>query len=63
MPTPSSVLAWEIPWTRSLEGYRPQGRIESDTTERQSTEAEQRHVLLIVNRVAVDVVVMLICRH
>ena len=41
---------------RSLEGYRPQGRIESDTTERQSTEAEQGHVLLTVNRVAADVV-------
>ena len=32
-----SVLAWRIPWTegrqRSLVGYRPQGRKESDTTE------------------------------
>ena len=23
MPTHSSILAWEIPWTRSLAGYRP----------------------------------------
>ena len=40
--TQSSILAWRIPWTeepgeshgqRSLAGYGPQGRIESDTTE------------------------------
>ena len=23
MATPSSILAWEIPWTRSLAGYSP----------------------------------------
>ena len=33
MATHSSVLAWEIPWKRSLEGYSPWGRKESDTTE------------------------------
>ena len=33
MATHSSVLAWRIPWTGSLEGYRPWGRGESDTTE------------------------------
>ena len=30
----SSTLAWRIPWTRSLVGYNPWGREESDTTER-----------------------------
>ena len=31
--THSSILAWRIPWTRSLVCYGPQGRRESDTTE------------------------------
>ena len=30
----SSILAWKIPWTRSLLGYSPWGRKESDTIER-----------------------------
>ena len=34
MATHSSTLAWKIPWTRSLVGYSPWGRKESDTTER-----------------------------
>ena len=29
-----SILAWKIPWTQSLVGYRPWGRKESDTTEK-----------------------------
>ena len=33
MAARSSVLAWKIPWTRSLVGYHPWGRKESDTTE------------------------------
>ena len=33
MATHSSILAWKIPW-RSLAGYRPRDRKESDTTER-----------------------------
>ena len=33
MAAHSSILAWKIPWTRSLVGYRPWGRKESDTTE------------------------------
>ena len=37
MATHSSTLAWEIQWTeepgRSLVGYSPWGRKESDTTE------------------------------
>ena len=34
MATHSSVLAWRIPWTRSLVGYSPWSRKESDMTER-----------------------------
>ena len=34
MATHSSILAWRIPWRRSLVGYSPWGRKESDTTER-----------------------------
>ena len=33
MAAHSSILAWKIPWTQSLVGYRPRGRKESDTTE------------------------------
>ena len=40
MATHSSVLAWEIPWTRSLEGYSPWGLKESDTTEWLSTHTQ-----------------------
>ena len=38
MATHSSILAWEIPWhgQRSLEGYSPWGRQESDMTEQLS---------------------------
>ena len=34
MATHSSILAWKIPWVRSLVGYSPWGRKELDTTER-----------------------------
>ena len=34
MAAHSSILVWKIPWTRSLVGYCPWGRKESDTTER-----------------------------
>ena len=33
MATHSSILAWRIPWKRSLSGHGPWGRRESDTTE------------------------------
>ena len=33
MATHSSILAWETPGQRSLAGYSPWGRKESDTTE------------------------------
>ena len=29
----SSTVGWRIPWKRSLAGYSPWGRKESDTTE------------------------------
>ena len=32
MDTHSSVLAWEIPWKRSLAGYSPWGHKEPDVT-------------------------------
>ena len=32
MATCSSILPWEIPWTKEPVGYRPWGRTESDTT-------------------------------
>ena len=37
MATHSSILAWKIPWTRSLVGYSLKGCKESDTTEGLST--------------------------
>ena len=33
MATHSTILAWEIPWTESLEGCSPWGCKESDMTE------------------------------
>ena len=33
MVTHSSILAWRIPWTRSLVGYSPRDRKESDRSE------------------------------
>ena len=33
MATHSSVLAWEIPWTKEPGGYSPWGHKELDTTE------------------------------
>ena len=33
MATHSSILAWKIPWQRSLVGYSPWGGKESETTE------------------------------
>ena len=34
MATHSSILAWRIPWMRSLVSYSPWGRKESDMTEK-----------------------------
>ena len=33
MATHFSILAWRIPWERSLVGYSPWGHKEPDTTE------------------------------
>ena len=43
MATHSSVLAWKIPWMEEPGGYRPRGRKESDTTERQSANYYAKH--------------------
>ena len=40
MATHSSILAWKIPWRKSLVGYSPWGRKESDTTEQLFTNAK-----------------------
>ena len=37
MATPSSILAWKVPWKRSLVGHSPRGRKESDTAEHTDT--------------------------
>ena len=34
MATPSSILAWRIPWMEEFSGLQSTGRKESDTTER-----------------------------
>ena len=37
MTTPSSILAWKMPWTeKPTGGYSPQGRKESDIAESQT---------------------------
>ena len=40
LATHSSILAWKTYGQRSLEGYSPWGRRESDTTERACTHTE-----------------------
>ena len=44
MTTHCSILAWEIPWTRSLVVYSPWGRKESDMTEQLSMHTAQLHL-------------------
>ena len=44
MATPSSILAWKVPWT---EGYSPWGHKELDTTEQMNTHTA--HMLLYVS--------------
>ena len=50
MATHSSILAWETPEQRSLEGYSPWGHRESDITERLITQSmrENRNSRLIL---------------
>ena len=43
MATHSSILAWGIPWTRTLLGYSPWCSKESDTTEWLSSEKSNAH--------------------
>ena len=40
MATHFTILAWEIPWTGSLEGYSLRDRKESDMTEHALTRAQ-----------------------
>ena len=39
MATHSGILAWKVPWTRSLVGYNSWGHKEWDTTEQLSMHA------------------------
>ena len=43
MATHSSILAWRVPWTEGLVGYKPQGQTELDTTE--ATKQQQHSIL------------------
>ena len=49
MATHSSVLAWRIPGTGSLVGYRLWGRTESDTTEVTQQQQQQQMALVVKN--------------
>ena len=42
MATHSSLLAWKIPWTKSLVGGTPRSHKELDRTERLSTQIHSR---------------------
>ena len=48
MATPSSILAWKVPWKRSLVGHSPWGGEESDTTEHTYTPNAPGHSALRV---------------
>ena len=45
MATPSSTLAWRIPWTEEPGGLRSMGRQESDTAETLSTHTHTEHLV------------------
>ena len=47
MATYSSILAWRIPWTKSLAGHSPWYHKESDTTEQLTTQASMMFNFLI----------------
>ena len=47
MAAHSSILAWRMPWTRSLEGYSPWGCKDSDMTERLSFSATYNIQIII----------------
>ena len=48
MATYSSILAWRIPWKRSLLGYNPWGRKELETTEQLSFSLDNTILFLII---------------
>ena len=43
MTTHSSILAWRIPWTEEPGGLQSMVSLESDTTERLSTQKRKKH--------------------
>ena len=45
--THASILAWRIPWTRSLVGYSPWCHTESDTIKRLSMHAHKLGIMLV----------------
>ena len=47
MATPSSILAWRIPWTEEPGGLQSMGRKESDATERLKHSSAQPCFLLV----------------
>ena len=47
MATPSSILAWRIPWTEEPGGLQSMGRKESDGTERLKHSSAQPCFLLV----------------
>ena len=43
MAAHSGILAWSLPRTEELTGYSPEGRKESDTTERTDTDTVYKY--------------------
>ena len=52
MATHSSILAWRIPWMRSLAGYSPWGRKESDMTKQLTHNFTYAHYMPFLHSVA-----------
>ena len=48
METPSSILAWKIPWTEEPGGLQPMGYKESDITEHTHNLLSRENILIIV---------------
>ena len=43
MAAHSSILAWRIPWKRSLVGYSPQGHVDSQKSQTQLSDGADMH--------------------
>ena len=50
MATHSSILAWRIPWTRSLVGYSPWALRESDRAERLNNDSGPGSAFIVLKR-------------